>query len=397
IHRVMSSPVITVGRSTQVYEALLLMQERKIEHLPVTDEDGKIIGMVCNRDILQRHSYGAIVLTREIEQAATPEDVTQWCRRTPMLVKALLDCGAHPRSATRMIADICDAATERLLALAIAQAGPPPVDFAFVALGSQARQEQTLLTDQDNAILYDGPESEAAIRYFGELGRCVCEGLDRSGYAFCHGKVMAMNPMWCCSLETWKNHFTTWIARAEPQELLDFAIFFDLRTVGSDDRLRKELRGQINAALSGNPAFFPHFARSALQFKPPTRWFGFTLQRTPQPRLDLKAALMPLVCFARLYALKHELEETHTLDRIDALARCGVLSTGSRTEIVAAYEFLMRLRLRQQAEALSAGLPLDNHINPARLGRLEQTQLHQAFTQINVVQKRISYDFLGGT
>ncbi len=405
VFRIMSSPLVTISERAQVYEALLLMEQKGVGHLAVVDESGRIVGVIRNQELLQFRSYGSIVLTREVEQAATPEEVVTCCRRVPDLAKSLLDSGARPHLVTQMISSVCDAATVRLIALAQEELGPAPVRFAFLLLGSQGRQEMTLASDQDNALIFDTPADSAELpsveKYFGDLGFYVSEWLDRAGYPLCNGEVMARNPKWRQPLPIWKRYFSGWIDIAEPQELLEFTIFFDFRPVYGDSELCNELRRHVFEALRAKPSFFPHFAQNSLLFKPPLRLFGRVLSGGAggdhQGLLDLKDALMPIVNFARLYAIRQGLEETHTLDRLKALVEADVLPESSCQEISEAYEFLMRLRLQRQAEALSSGQTPDNAFNYRRLGQLEQTLLNQSFAQIAAVQKRISYDFLGGT
>lgn len=404
VRKVMSAPVATVPGSTPVYAALLRMQERHLHHLAVTDEGGDIIGTLCDRDLLPLQQYGAGSLTSEIAQAAVVEDVVRSCRRTAETVKALLDSGAHPRNVTRLVSSVCDAATERFVQLAIEELGPPPARFAFVSLGSQGRQEQTLVTDQDNAIVYVPPEPKAgapdAAAYFQELGRRVCGWLNEAGYPFCRGRFMAQNPVWTRPLEAWKTHFSYWAMRAEPNELLIFALFFDFRAVCGDTGIIDELRQHVFAALRESPAFFPHFARDALNFKAPVMLLGRILiggARNAPGTVDLKAATMPVVAFARLYALRHDIAQTGTLDRLDALAEAGWITPASRDEITVTYAVLTRLRLQRQVVCVREGRPLDNLVELRKLGYTDRTLLRQAFAHIRVLQRRIAYDFLGGT
>ena len=166
-----------------------------------------------------------------------------------------------------MLASICDAATERLIQLAVDELGPPPAAFAFIAMGSQGRQEQTLLTDQDNGIIFapaENADPTSVADYFLRLGARVCDGLNRAGYPLCRGKVMASNPRWCRSLPDWIAGFDEWVHKSEPQEIIDLSIFFDFRTVYGDAELTHELRRHIHAALLDQPAFFHHFAQNAL-------------------------------------------------------------------------------------------------------------------------------------
>jgi PAS domain S-box-containing protein len=342
-------------------------------------------------------------LVRKIAGSAGAEEAIHWCRRAPSLARALLESGAPPREITRMATAVCDAATRRFLALAEAQQGPAPCPFAFLALGSQGRQEMTLCADQDNALLYEpGPDStpaEALNRYFLDLGRQVCAWLDRAGYPFCRGGIVARNPKWCGPLSAWRSAVTNWIHLPEPQQVLEFAIFLDFRTVYGKEELALSLRRHVHETLRANPAFLPFLARDLLRFEPPSTGLGRLLRpwKAEANLLDLKAVLMPLSGMARLYALRSELAETHTLDRLEALARSEVITKGYRRETAAAYEVLLRLRLNHQAECLREGQSPDNTIDWRRLSRREQSELSQVFDRVALAQKKIGYDFLGGT
>jgi signal-transduction protein with cAMP-binding, CBS, and nucleotidyltransferase domain/predicted metal-dependent phosphoesterase TrpH len=404
-HAVMSAPLVSISEHALIYEALMRMEEKGVQHLAVSNEDGQVVGVVNNKELIQFQRYGATVLTREIARASSPEEVARCCERTPEMVRVLVESGARARNITRMLSAICDAAVERFIALAIAELGAPPTPFAFIAMGSHGRQEQTLLTDQDNAIIFDAAnippgENEGRVAdYFLRLGSKVCVWLEQAGYPACRGKFMASNPRWCRPLAHWKQYFTDWIVRAEPQELLQFSIFFDFRTVYGDAAPAQELRRHIHAVLGTQPAFFPHLARNALLFAPPFRVFGNIYlgggSAEHAGQLNLKDTVMAMVDFARLYALQHQVDHTHTLDRIDALVERKVLLPASRDEAVASYDFLMRLRLQDQLAAQRAGQPMDNTINPRHLRHMEETQLRQALAQIAALQKKINYDFFG--
>jgi PAS domain S-box-containing protein len=404
IHTIMSAPLARISESARIYEALMRMEERGVRHLAVEARNGQVVSVIESKALVQFQRYGPIVLAREIARSATAGEVARHTARTPPLVKALMDSSARPRYVTSMLASICDAATERLVQLAIAELGLPPATFAFVAMGSQGRQEQTLVTDQDNGIIFAPPAGADLAEvsdYFLHLGRLVCDGLDRAGYPLCRGGVMASNPRWCRSLDDWIAGFQTWVHKSTPQEVMELSIFFDLRTVYGDTELTHELRRAIHRVLAGEPAFFHHFAQNALQFKPPFRLLGNIYlgggATEHAGEINLKDAMMPMVGFARLYALRHQINRTHTLERMEALGERGLILPSSRDEIVAAYDFLMQLRLQTQIAAIQAGRPPQNLIHPARLGYMQQESLKQAFAQIAAVQKKVSYDFLGGT
>ncbi|HBA82521.1 MAG TPA: hypothetical protein DCZ95_00360 [Verrucomicrobia bacterium] len=404
IRQIVRESVVTIPRHAQVYEALLLMQEKGVEHLAVTDDGDRITGLIHGRDILRLHRSEAAMLTDKIAHAATEEEAIRWTRRAPMLVKALLDSGAHARQATRLISAICDAATIRFIELAIRELGPAPCPFAFLALGSQGRQEMSFFADQDNALIYDPPNreppNEKTSLYFREMAGKICDGLKQAGFFFCPGGTMAKNPKWCASLVEWESITTDWIRKAEPQQLLEFNVFLDFRAVAGEAELARRLRLHVHEMLRIHPAFLPFLAQDLMRFRPPPHgmalWLSPPRKRAQAARLDLKEAMLPLIGSARLYALRHRLDETHTLDRLDALARRNLIAESDLQKTAIAYDALLRLRLLHQAKCLQENRPLDNTIDWRRLDSVQQALLQEAFARIAVIQKMIRYDFLGG-
>ena len=400
VSTIMSAPLITISNYAMIYEALMLMEEKGVQHLAVEDGSGRIAGVVRSKDLLQFHRYGPEVLPREIARAATADQVVRCCRRLPTLVKALIDAGARPRTVAYMMSAVCDAATSRLIELAVEELGPPPSPFTFIAMGSQGRQEQTLLTDQDNAIIYRQDDGATTSAYFLALGERVCQWLHQAGYALCNGKVMANNPDWCRSLLEWKENFADWILKAEPKELLDFSICLDFRPVYGEAELANELRIHIYKVLQDRPRFLPHLAQNALLYKPPFRLLGKIIKSGGPPeeagRLNMKETLMPLIGLGRLYALRHKLPLTHTMERIEALVWKKVLQPSVCDAVSASYDFLMRLRFQAQLAGLQSGGPMDNCIILNQIGHMDEAMLKQAFLQIESLQKKVGYDFLGG-
>ena len=404
VRRVMSAPLHTVPDDAPVYEVLQSMEENRLRQLVVEDADGVIVGVVDVATLLQFQSYGAVVLAREISRAGSVEEIARLCRRTPGLVAMLLRCGAAPRHLTRMIASVSDAAGERLVAIAAAELGPPPCDFAFVALGSQARHEQTLATDQDNAIVFapgKGDDEETLRSYFTELGRRVCGWLDRAGYRTCRGDVMASNPAWCLPLDAWKETFRRWIRESSPRQLVELSIFFDLRAVSGNGALVAELRRDIHATVRAAPDFLPRLAQSSLEFRPPVRLFGRILPGGAGGehlgRLDLKEAALPIATFARVFALRHGVQESSTTGRLRALVEGEALAATTGDDVISAFDHMMRLRIRHQVSQTLADQQPDNVVQLSRLSTTELTLLKQGFAAIEAVQSKTRFELLGGT
>lgn len=301
-----------------------------------------------------------------------------------------------------MLSLVTDAATMRLIELAFEKLGAARVPFAFIALGSQGRMEQTLFTDQDNAIIYaqpDAADQQAVTAYFQQLADFVCAGLNQSGYRNCNGKVMANNPRWCQPVAVWKEYFDGWVSRADLQELMEFSIFFDFRVVYGDETLAQEIRSPVMNRVHHSARFLPQAALNALQFKSPLRLFGkvFTTAGKGESgsHIDLKAVTMAVVSFVRLYSLQQGIVETNTGARINELVRKGTILPSVQDEVMTVYALLMRLRLRHQAARMQSGQDPDNRVDPATLGHVEEAILRECFNEIDVLQARIRREFLG--
>lgn len=397
VFEVMSSPLLTVAPEAQGHEALLFMREKGVQHLVVVEEAGPVVGLVRGQDLLQADRYPMALLGRAIREANRPEEVVLQRARLPMLVKALVDSGARPRHLCRAITAVTDLATEKFLAMALAGLGEPPAPFAYLVLGSQGREEQTLLSDQDSALIFDPPsgsDPREIQAYFLALAERAGEWLERAGYPACQGGMMARNPRWCQSLAAWREHFRGWIALPEPQNLLEFSTFFDFRCVFGEPGLAQALRAKIHEDLADTPAFLGHMAQATLQYKAPVGFFG-NLVPSAHRSLDLKEALAPLVHIARLYALRHDLPERSTLERFRRLQAMGLLSATGFEELSQAYDFAVAFRLKHQAELLAAGGAADNIVDLKMLTHVEESLLKQAFAQMSLLQKKVGFDFLG--
>lgn len=402
VMEIMSSPIVTISMNSSIFESLILMREKNIGHLAVTDYTGKIRGVI-HRDLLFRiQNNSASLLISEIQNADIIQDIFPMQKRVPSLVKVLSDSGANSKIICRKISTITDSILKKILNFAVKELGDPPLEFCFMTLGSEGREEQTLLTDQDNAIIYEDPKDEKdaaeAEKYFLKLGELVCTWMEKSGYAFCPGNMMAMNPKWNKPVSEWRKYFKNWITKSTPEDLLEVSIHFDFRPVNGDDVLTIELRKFINSLISENPSFLQYISRNALLYKPPIGFFGKILLESGGEKpstFNIKDSIHLIVNFARIYALKNNISETNTLNRLYQLNRSGELTDSSFREMEEVYDYLMRTRFRHQVKAIKNNTKPDNDINPKELTELEQHMLKYIFSQINNFQKKLSFDFTG--
>jgi len=399
---IMSSPVRTIPDQALIFEALMSMMEKNIRHLAVTDSSKKVTGILTNRDLLTAQGQSPVFLIREISAADSMTEIIDRYNKLPKQIRSLITGGAKAENLTRFITTVSDTILNKLIKYTIDELGPPPAEFVFMILGSEGRREQTLKTDQDNAIIYeDVPKKyESGVNnYFLKFGKKVCTLLDQAGYAFCKGDVMAQNPKWCQPLSTWKKYFSSWIHAAEAEDLLQASIFFDFRTGYGNKDFVDSLHRHLFDSLGGWSGFFRHLTENALHFKPPLGFFrNFVVESKGKHRdaFDIKSAMTPIVDFARIYALKNKIEETNTLERLRQLNIKKVLSRQEYKEIERAYSFLLQLRLaRQITSAIDEKAEPDNYIKPKALTQIEQKMLKEIFVRIEKFQSKLNFEFIG--
>jgi CBS domain-containing protein len=398
---IMSSPVRTISEFALIFEALMAMLENNIRHLAVTDIDDNVVGVMVDRDLLAAQGRLPLFLIRRISEAATIEEVIENHNRLPQLIRNLISGGAKASNVTQFITTVSDGVLEKVMAFTLDQLGPPPVKFVFMTLGSEGRREQTLKTDQDNAIIFEDvpKKDEGEVReYFLKYGEIACGLLNQAGYDFCTGEVMAKNPKWCQSLSTWKSYFSDWIHTAEGEDLLRASIFFDFRGGYGDFELIDALRRHLFNSLKGWVGFFRHLTENALYFKPPLGFFrNFLVESKGMHRdeFDIKSAMTPIVDFARIYALHNRIEETNTLERLAYLRRKEVLTQKEYEELEKAYSFLLQLRFVRQLTTIVEKSKPDNYINPKDLTRIEQKMLKEIFLRVVNFQSKLEVEFIG--
>ena len=402
VSKIMSSPIHTIPSHALVFEALVEMMRKKVKHLIVVDDHQRVLGILAHYDLLRAQGQAPVFVMQEIAQASTVAQVVSARAQVPNLIYNLINAGAKPQHVARFLSTIADAVLEKMATLALERLGPPPVRFSFIVMGSEGRREQTLKTDQDNALIYEDPPKSGlkeAKAYFLKLGELICGWLNEAGYYFCKGDVMAKNPRWCQPLSVWKGYFTNWIHHPEPEALLRAGIFFDLRHGFGESELVVELKDHLFGSLEGWPGFFRHMAENALFYAPPIGFFrNFVVLSKGEHRdsLDIKAAIQPIVDFARVYALHNKIPKTNTWERLEEIAAQKVITREEYNEIETAYSYLMQVRFVHQVKKIvEQDKEPDNYITPKHLSRIEQTMLKEIFVRVEKFQAKLNFDFTG--
>jgi CBS domain-containing protein len=302
---------------------------------------------------------------------------------------ALVRAGVDAYDLGRSTAETNDRLVRWVLRLVEEELGPPPLAYCWLGLGSVGRREQTLNTDLDTALVYADPPPEgaaAAGRYYAELAERTVAGLERCGFARCEGGIMASNPEWRRPLVAWRDRVDRWVRRPDPDALYNAAIFFDLRPVAGDSSLGEQLWAEYLRRVPESSLFVHLLMRGALIHRPPLGLFGnFVVERSGAHRgaFDIKMhGLMPVVEATRASALARDITRTNTFERLWALRDSGAASRRDTDELIAAYDFVARLRVRHQIDQLAAGQPVDNFINPDELSRDDRAALKEHFKVI---------------
>jgi CBS domain-containing protein len=308
----------------------------------------------------------------------------------PRLIARMVESGVDEVEVGRIGSTMVDELTVRLLDLAFDRLGRPPVPWAWLALGSSARREQAIGTDQDHALAFD-PQTwslDDLDAYFLEVARAVTSGLEAAGIPRCHAEVVAENRALRRPLEHWVTAFRAWMDDPDPIALRQSAILFDFRRVAGD----LDVESAFRTAIGGHPhaTFLSRHVRRALETRPPTRRFRpFVVRARGEHRgtLDLKhGGLMPIVDLARIYAHATGSTATGTLDRLRESAERGALDAETAESLAEAFRCMLRLRLRRHADRERRGETPDDLVDPRALTLDERTELLAALRNVRRAQ-----------
>jgi CBS domain-containing protein len=376
------------------------MSQENIHHLPVLEAD-KLVGLISSTDILRQQSVSPVHLVGAIHKADSIDSLARIAKGLPEQQHQLISAGASAQHTGYMLASMGDAITQRLFCLAEQQLGNAPVSYCWFAVGSQARQELTAHSDQDNALLLSDDYNEAVHgEYFEQLARFISDGLNACGFYYCPGNVMATNDEWRQPLAVWRKYFSRWVDTPEPKALLLACNFFDIRCIHGDSALFSQLQGYALGKARANRIFLAHLAANALDMRPPLGFFRqFVLIHDGEhdDSFDIKLrGIMPIVELARLYALSEGLPEVNTYERLRAAAQSPSLSREGGENLHDALSLIALLRLQHQASQYLQGLEMDNFIKPAELSALECQHLKDAFAVISELQAAVAQQYQSG-
>ena len=378
-----SSPVKAIGGGTAIYEAWQTLLETGVHHLPIT-RGGEIIGVVTSSDLLKTTAQGPMTVLRSVERLASRDALPGYGARVSEMASSLLSGGLDATVIARFVARLNDALLARILRWAEADLGAAPAPYAWIVFGSDGRMEQTLLTDQDNALVHGGDASLEP--YFAALAERANSDLEAAGFPRCPGGYMARHHHG--PLDEWARRFSGWLDDPQPQPLLQAAIFFDFRKVyGALDLSPLE---EAIARAPRERVFLASMAKAALEFRPPPS----LLMRLRGGEIDLKLqGISPIVFLARPYALEAGSHARNTLERLEAAVAAGLIAADTRTTLREAYRFLLGLRLREQLRMLAEGEPAVNKVALSALSSIERSRLKDSLRAVRNWQDKAAYHY----
>ena len=382
--------------SASAFDAALAMTQRHIAHVCVV-EDGKLVGVISERDLFSLQRVDLVHLARTISSASSVASLAALRGDIAHLIDNMLAHGASPAQLTHIISLLNDHTVSRVIELMLEKHGDPGVPFTWLVFGSEGRREQTLHTDQDNGILFEADsagEAEQIRQRLLPLAREINQALDLCGFSLCRGNIMASNPELCLSRQEWLRRFAAIIHAPTAENLLNSTIYFDLRPAWGPTEGYRTLSDDLLAMIADSPLFQRMMAANAMQHRPPIgrfRDFVVASRGEEKDTLDLKVeGLTPFVDGARILALANGIAESNTLDRLRLLADKEVIEAKDAASFEEAYHFIQLIRMQQHQRQTREGKKLHNRLDPDTLNTLDRRILRESFRQAQRLQNKLS-------
>ncbi|MDZ7840725.1 MAG: putative nucleotidyltransferase substrate binding domain-containing protein [Gammaproteobacteria bacterium] len=397
VESIMTENPVTGDRKDFAFKTMLTMMRNNVHHIPIL-HNRHPVGVVSVSDIVQYESHGSVYLIADLFKQQDVAGLKEISSRLPQTFAQLVRADANSAMIGNAISHVGVTIIQRLLQLGEEQLGPPPVPYCFLALGSQAREEQIIKTDQDNAMVLDDRFDAARHdEYFKALAKFVSDGLNECGYVYCPGDIMATNDQWRQPLAVWKETFNDWINKPNGEALLRSSIFFDLRGIHGETRFADELLEFISENTLNNKSFLAHMAHNATRRKPPLGFFRqFVVEKSGEhsKSINLKArGVAPVIDTVRVHALGCGSRKANTFDRLKDVAQSSLLTEGKANDLIDALELIGMVRIRHQAAQIEAGKPPDNYVQPDMLSTFERRHLKDAFQIASRMQEFLKYRY----
>lgn len=404
VERVMNSNLVQVEPEYFLGQALVAMIRSKNKHLIVM-ERGKLVGIITMVDLVRTRSTGNLLLTQDIESQTNLKGLSHISREIDNILNALIAEKAGVSEIFEVMSELHERLSRRIIQLSeermkIEGWGSPPVEYCWINMGSAARYEQTLRTDQDNAIIYGDPEDgklEEADNYFSKLAEFIVEGHSECGFEKCKGDVMATNPKWRRSISEWISAIREWTRSFDPEDTRILTILLDYRPIWGNMSLAEKFWAEIFKAFEESLTAQHMMTKDDLQYKLPISFLGtFVTEKSGDHKneIDLKkSGAVHIVNGIRIFAIKNHISEPSTFGRLKQLAEKEAISAEDADFFSASFEALMMFRIRENMKKAKQGKKPDNYIDPYSLRKRERMILKDALSGVSHLQKLVDKEF----
>ncbi len=387
IEKIASREVIGIDYNDFLFNALLLMTQKSIKRVVVIDE-GEVKGVLEQLDLLSYFANHSHLVMVQIEKAENLDDLKNLQKELRNIIISLDAKGVKVRYITKLIATLNEKIYKKLFDICVD--AELQKNCTLIVMGSEGREEQSIKTDQDNAlIIRDGVDIELFTEPMMRLNRYLLE----LGFPPCPGNVMVSNPLWRQSESKYREQIRVWVESLSPENLQNLSIFLDASSLAGDETLLHDLKTFLHVNFSSRDDVLAHMAKAALSFETPLSLFSrFVLEKQHENKLDLKkGGIFALVHGIRTLSLEYKIDATNTIERIKALNNKGIFDKTFATELIECFDTLSSIRLRAMLEAKS--VEEMNYINPKKLQKIEIDLLKDSFKVVNKLKKFMAFHF----
>lgn len=391
----MTTNPITLYADDLAYEAALIMAKHGFRHIFVIDNNKQLLGVISERDLFALQRVGLTDIAHGIEAANNLDDLSQSLVQIKKLAKNMMAQGIAIEQLSHLISHLNDQIVRAAIKLRFNDHPEVEhIDFAWIAMGSEGRDEQLFYTDQDNGIIFKDSDNRASTRAaLLSFANDVNHDLDKLGFPLCTGNIMAMNPECCLSDTEWRQRFKSWINNPDPEALLNATIFFDFKGIAGNISLAEQLRKWLCQYVPSQDLFLRFMTQNALRNRPPLGLFkDFSTRDDDTINLKFNGSAI-IVDIARILALEHGSYATNTVERLSDVMDKAVLQKKQIQGCMESFSFIQLLRMKHHFELEDKGLELSNNINPQQLDDLSTRVLRESFRLMRNIQNTLAHKY----
>ncbi len=377
ISKIAKNEVISIDVNDFLFNALLLMTKYEIKRVVVMD-DAKVVGILEQLDLLSFFANHSHIVAVRIDKANSVDELKDVTQSLNNLITTLRAKGVKFRYIAKLVATLNEKIYLKLFNMTLDE--ELQKQCCLIVMGSEGREEQTLKTDQDNAlIIKDGLDKDMFVNPMMLLNQYLLE----LGFPKCEGDVMVSNEFWRKSAKEYKTQISTWANSMQESELQNLSIFLDAKCVAGDESLLKEVNEYLYSHFHSRDDILAHMAVAVLNFETPLTLFSsFVIQKEHDNKLNLKkGGLFALVHGVRTLSLEYEIDTSNTVDRIKELNNKGVFDKNFATELLESFDTMSGMRIRA------------NEIDPNELSKVQKDLLKDSFKVVNKFKKFLSFHF----